>query len=107
MTPTSATRALLVVMIAVAGVGALDAGRAGSWDQVVIFTALLVGLAALLVRTSLRRPLVPIRADLVRWMGRRAAVSGEGVGAVADRAVAAYRSGLTGEECDHRGDDAA
>jgi hypothetical protein len=76
-------------------VGGLDAGRSGAWDLVAIFAALVVGLVALLARTSLQRPLVPLRADLVRWMGQRAAISGEPTGAVADRAVAAYRAGLT------------
>jgi hypothetical protein len=95
MAPTTATRMLLAVMIGIGAVGSLDAGRAGAWDLVAIFGALMVGLAVLLARTSLHRPLVPVRADLVRWMGRRAAVAGEPTSAVADRAVAAYRAGLT------------
>ena len=95
MTPTAAVRTVLAVMLAIAGIGGLDAARSGSWDLVAIFGALAVGLLWMLLRTSIRRPLVPVRADLVRWMARRAAVSGEATSAVADRAVAAYRSGLT------------
>ena len=98
MAPTAAIRTMLAVMVAVAAVGGLDSARARSWDLVAIFGALIVGLLWLLLRTSVRRPLVPMRADLVRWISRRAAVSGETPSAVVDRALAAYRSGLTGED---------
>jgi len=97
MTPTTAVRMVLSVMALVAAIGGVDAARAGSLDLAAIFGVLVLGLLWMLVRTSVRRPLVPVRADLVRWMARRAAVSGEATSAVADRAVAAYRSGLTEE----------
>jgi hypothetical protein len=95
MGPTVFTRTTLMVLIVIAIVGAVDAGGSDEWDLVVIFGALLIGLVFLLARTALSRPLVPIRGDLVRWLAARANVNGERVGHVADRAVAAYRDGLT------------
>jgi hypothetical protein len=102
MAPTAAVRTLVAVLMGIGVVGGLDAARSGAWDLVAIFGAIVVGLAVLLARTSRHRPLVPMRADLVRWMARRAAVGGETTSAVADRAVAAYRAGLTdGDEVAH------
>ena len=40
---------------------------------------------------------VPLRRDLVTWLRRRAATTGEPLEAVADRAVAAYRRRLDPE----------
>ena len=101
MKPTLATRTVLAVMVAGAMVGGVAAGLDDEWDLAVVFALLGVLAAALLARTSTRRPLVPIRADLVRWMSARAAVEGDLTERVADRAVAAYRDGLAGRETDH------
>jgi hypothetical protein len=98
MTPTMFTRTTMVVMIAVALVGAFGAARSGSWDLAGVFVALVALTMLLLLRTSAVRPLVPVRADLVRWLARRSAQSGERPQDLADRAIAAYRSGLVGEE---------
>lgn len=98
MTPTFATRMTFAVMIAVATVGAVAAGLDDHWGLAVIFAVLAVLAAVLLVRTSVRRPLVPIRADLVRWLNARAAVNGDRMEQQADRAIAAYRDGLAGQE---------
>ena len=98
--PTLVTRMTFAVMIAIAAVGVLAAGLEGDWDLAVVFAVLCVLAAILLVRTSTRRPLVPIRADLVRWMSARAAVDGDRTERLADRAIAAYRDGLTGREND-------
>lgn len=100
VTPTQLTRMTLAVMVAAAAVGAGAAGLEGDWDLAVIFVALGVLAAVLLARTSTRRPLVPIRADLVRWMSARAALDGDRTERLADRAIAAYRDGLTGQETD-------
>lgn len=97
MAPTVATRTLLAVMLGVGLVGCLDAARADAWDLVVVLGLLVVAVVALLVSVTFGRPLVTARADLVRWIARRAAISGESPGAVVDRALAAYRSGLTGD----------
>jgi len=97
MRPTMFTRSTITVLIVLAVVGAVDAAAGGEWDLTVIFGALVAGLAFLLARTALSRPLVPIRGDLVRWLASRADVLGERPGDVADRAVSAYRDGLTGD----------
>ena len=104
MKPTVFTRTVLVIMAVVAAVGAVDAAAGGSWDLVAIFGFLLVATLVLLVRTTVKRPLVPIRADLYRWLARRAAVSGERTEHLADRAISTYRSGLVGGD-ESSGDD--
>jgi hypothetical protein len=96
MRPTVFTRSTFTVLIVIAIIGAIDAAGSDEWDLVVIFGAVLIGLVFLLARTTVSRPLVPIRGDLVRWLARRADVNGERIADVADRAVAAYRDGLTG-----------
>lgn len=103
MRPTLFTRASIGVLMIVAFVGAVDAAAGDEWDLTVIFTVVILGLGVLLARTSVARPLVPIRGDLVRWLSARAAVHGERVEVVADRAVAAYRDGLTACHADDRG----
>lgn len=96
MKPTMFTRMTLLVMIAVAAVGAVAAVLDDNWDHAVIFVVLAVLAAMLLARVSVRRPLVPIRADLVRWLNLRAGVTGDRPEHLADRAIAAYRDGLAG-----------
>jgi hypothetical protein len=100
------TRSTITVLIVLALVGGVDAAGDDQWDLTVIFGGLIAGLAFLLARTSLSRPLVPIRGDLVRWLASRADVHGERPGDVADRAVAAYRDGLTGSPSPPTGDRA-
>lgn len=102
MRPTMFTRSLIGVLILVCLVGAVDASGDDQWDLTVIFGVVIAGLGLLLFRTVAGRPLVPIRADLVRWLATRAAIHGESPGYVADRAVAAYRDGLVGSQ-DTRG----
>jgi hypothetical protein len=97
-------RMAFAVMIAVTVVGVVAAGLGGDWDLAVIFMVLGVVAMALLARTSGRRPLVPIRADLVRWMNARAAVTGDRTEQLADRAIAAYRDGIAGQEDASRAD---
>lgn len=101
--PTMVTRMTLAVMISIAAVGVLAAGLEDDWDLAVVFVVLGVLAVVLLARTSTRRPLVPIRADLVRWMSARAAVDGDRTERLADRAIAAYRDGLAGREDDPSG----
>jgi hypothetical protein len=48
----------------------------------------------LLLGSAQRRRPVLVRADLGRWMADKAAVSGERIEDVADRALSAYRAGL-------------
>lgn len=98
MRPTMFVRTMLIAMIVLCGVGALDSAWGDEWDLVVVFAAVALLAAVLLARTSVSRVLVPIRSDLVRWMAARAAVTGDRTENLADRAVAAYRDGLTGQE---------
>ena len=91
MTPTLPSAVLVVAALVVASVGAADAGRTGRWDTAAVFGLLVVVLLLLLTRVRGRRPAVPVRRDLVRWLRERSAVTGEPVEALADRALAAYR----------------
>lgn len=104
MRPTLSTRLLLGAMVAASLIGAIDAGRGGQWDLVTLFAVLCVLSLYLLLRTSSLRPLVPIRGDLVRWMASRASVSAERTETLADRAISAYRAGLTGDAGNHHDD---
>lgn len=94
MTPTLPTAVLLLAGVAVATVGAVDAGRADRWDTTAVFGLLVALLLLLLSRVRGRRPEVPLRRDLVQWLRERSAVTGEPVGVLADRAVAAHREEL-------------
>lgn len=95
MTATIATRTVLAAMAIAAAVGAADAAVGGQWDAFALFAAIGVGAVVLMVRTWVGRPLVAVRADLVRWMATEAATADEPTGQVADRAIAAWRAGLT------------
>ena len=57
-------------------------------------------MVVLLFRTLSGRPAVPLRRDLVAWLDERAVSAGEPLERVADRAVSAYRAGLSVESTD-------
>lgn len=97
MSPTLSSRTILALLILTAAVGALDAAVGGQWDLFAVTAVVVVLGLALAALSSWRRPLVPLRADLARWLARYAAEGGEQTAAVADRAVAAYRAGLVGD----------
>ena len=78
-----------------AAVGLVDAATARTADLVAVFAVILVLALATVVRFGQDRTAVPLRGDLARWAAIRAAESGEDVARVVDRAVAAYRAGLT------------
>jgi hypothetical protein len=80
----------------VTGIAAIDAVLGRNWDIVVVGVLALALQAAVLIRFSAHRPAVPLRADLVRWLQDRAAVTGEPLEQMADRAVAFYRAELHG-----------
>lgn len=100
MPATTWSRFVLAALVLVAVVGVADGVRGREWDTTVLFGVLAVTLAGLLAATLLGRPLVAIRADLARWLEGRASVTGDRPGALADRALAAYRAGLVGAEDD-------
>lgn len=92
MTPSHSNISLVVVTAIVAAVGLVDAIVSDESDFVAVFGAMLLLLAALLLRTQTSRVRITLRSDLVSWLRRRSASSGEPMEAIADRAVAAYRA---------------
>ncbi|MFG2447364.1 hypothetical protein ACGFQG_31245 [Nocardia fluminea] len=92
-----ATRWMMVVVGGIAAIGLVDAATGGNGDLAVVFGAIVVLSIAASLRLPGRRRSIRIRGDLVGWLSTRAAESDEPVGRVVDRAVAAYRCGLTGE----------
>lgn len=91
MSPTSTARMLVIGLLVVALIGAVDSAIGDEWDLSVLFALLAAMSAALTVRLEWRRPALPIRRDLVVWLRDRAAVSGEPLTALADRALSSYR----------------
>ena len=91
---------MLTVTVAISVVGAVDAGIGGNWDLAVVFVLIAVLQLLLLLRLARRRPAVPLRADLVRWLLDRASSEGESAQVIADRAVGAYRDDLLGADHD-------
>jgi hypothetical protein len=85
------TAAGLVLALAV---GMVDAGLERSWDQFVLFTV-SAGLAVVLAGAVFgHRPVVSLRHDLMTWLTRRSALTGEPAEHIADRAIATYRAQL-------------
>lgn len=91
-------RVVLLVTLLVAAVGALDAAIGGVWDLFTVFVLVALLQLVLLLRISGRRPAVPLRADLVRWLRDRAEAEGESAERIIDRAVSSYRAGLVGDQ---------
>jgi hypothetical protein len=98
MVATGRMRPLLGIAMTLCVIGAVDSTLDQAWDQLVLFvaTALLIA-AAVVVRHPKRRALT-LREDLVDWLRSRSELTGEPVETLADRAVAAHRAGLTGLE---------
>ena len=92
--PTLAHRLLIALLVVVSTVGAIDAVASRSFDHAVMHGAVLLTAFVLLARSPRGRPLVPVRADLYRWLDRYAAEGGEDVERVLDRAVSSYRDGF-------------
>ena len=95
MSPTLFNRVVVTLMLVVTVVGLVDGAAGRVWDHVALHAAVLVGTLLLLIVTALRRRLVPVRADLYRWLAEYAAEGAEDTDAVLDRALSAYRDGLT------------
>lgn len=92
MEPTLVTRLLLVAILLAAGVGVLDGVVDQSWDHVALFTVTGVLGGVLVLRSSVGRRCVAVRTDLMRWLLLRSELSGERIGAIADRALWRYRA---------------
>lgn len=99
MAPTTLNRAVLLMSSLVLAVGVIDGIVSREWDFLAVFAMALALQLLLLARVSGRRPAVPIRRDLVAWLRNQAALGGEPIDAVADRAISAYRDGFA--DTDH------
>lgn len=104
MTPTFPTLYLLIMTLVVALVGTIDAAISREWDLFVVFVMVDALVVALLARNRGRRPSVPIRGDLVNWLRQRAAITGDSIEALVDRAVASFRQS-TDPDYTHRHSD--
>ena len=90
VSPTGTVRMLVTASVVVLTIGSIDAGLSGQWDLFVLFVIGFSLSVALLFRVESRRPAIPIRRDLVIWLRDRAAVSGESLTTVTDRAIATF-----------------
>lgn len=91
MAPSGVNRLIVAGLALSSGIGTIDAIISHEWDLLVVF-ALTLGLSiALLGRFETGRPEIPVRHDLVAWLRERSSGSGETIGALTDRALAAYR----------------
>jgi hypothetical protein len=90
---------LLLLAAAVLGtaVALVDAVRSGDTDSVVLLSIVLLLLLAVGASLLRVRSAVLLRPDLGTWLRRQADATGEPAGRLADRCVAAYRAGLTGD----------
>ena len=86
------------MVLVAASLGALDAAIGANWDLVVLFGVITIVTVTDVVRATSGRAPIRLRSDLLAWMDRRAAAHGERMEDVADRAVAAYRAGIVGDE---------
>ncbi|MGI9604356.1 MAG: hypothetical protein ACR2QE_20925, partial [Acidimicrobiales bacterium] len=100
MTPNIRSRLLLAATAVVVVVGLADAAASGEWDLFGLLAIIVVLQGLIWLQLSWGRPAVPLRADLVSWLDDRAVAGGESVENVADRAIGAYRAGLTGVDPD-------
>jgi len=95
MAPTTLNRAVLLTTSVVLAVGVVDGIVSREWDFLAVFAIALALQLLLLARLSGRRPAVPIRRDLVGWLRNQAALGGESMETVADRAISAHQAGFT------------
>ncbi len=101
MTPTLRHKVLVVLAALAAVVGLIDAAMASQWDLVAVFALVLLPLVGLIVSLQWGRQAVPLRRDLAVWIRDRAALTGEPMSSVAERAVAAQRAALGEAERSH------
>jgi hypothetical protein len=94
---------LLGMAMLTVAVGLLDALTAGIWDLAAILG--IVGIVLAIVVAGLRadRQSITVRPDLAAWIRRQAAATGEPADRLADRAIAAYLTGLSGPVAGTRG----
>jgi hypothetical protein len=93
---------LQVVALVGVAVALVDAVRDADTDLAILLGAVVLVQLAALVAGARGRSAVALRPDLAGWLRRQASGTGEPVDRLADRCVAAYRAGLTGEPVDRR-----
>ncbi len=98
MIPTPNSALVLTIATLASFVGAIDAGVGDEWDLFAVFALVAALQLVLLAQVRAKRPLVPLRSDLVAWLRNEAALTDEPMEKLADRAVAAYRAGLLGAD---------
>jgi hypothetical protein len=98
MAATGRTRTLLLTAAALCVVGAVDSALDRAWDQVALFIATMLLIAAAAAFRHPDRRALTLRADLATWLKSRSELTGEPMEVLADRAVAAHRAGLMGRE---------
>lgn len=85
----------MVVIVVVAGVGFVDAIVGGQADLAVVFAAIVALSLVAVARSWTHRHRVGLRADLVAWLSRRASERGTTLDDEAERAISAFRAGVT------------
>lgn len=91
------TRLLEVMIALTALVGLLDAIAGEQADLALVFAIALALSLVLVARSAVGRREVAVRRDLAKWLADRAAAEDDITGAIADRALSAYRAGLVGD----------
>ncbi len=92
---TQRNRILLWMSTLLMAIATVDALVAATWDLVLVLGLALIVQLIILLTLRGRRPVVPLRDDLYRWLEERSATTGEPFEFIADRCVAAYRAGLS------------
>ncbi|MGY1708835.1 hypothetical protein ACI8AC_04925 [Geodermatophilus sp. SYSU D00758] len=92
-------RSPILQLVALLGVtvALVDALREADPDLAALLAAVAAVQLAALLTVVRGRVGVPLRPDLATWLRDQSAATGEPRERLADRCVAAYRAGLTGE----------
>ncbi|BCK56067.1 hypothetical protein NWFMUON74_38390 [Nocardia wallacei] len=98
MSTTRRSSWLLTLVVLAAGIGIIDAATARTWDLVAVFGVIMALAVAAASGLPGGRRVLTLRPDLAHWLALRAAAAGEPPDRVADRAIAAYRAGMTDQE---------
>lgn len=88
------TRTLLTTSSAVTTIATVDAAFGRDWDVVTVTALALILQVVALIGLGRRNSKVGLRPDLARWLHDRAAMNGESVEVIADRAVSSFRADL-------------
>ena len=87
---------LLGLAMLTVAVGLLDALVAGIWDLGAILAIVAIVLGVVIAGLRADRQSITVRPDLAAWIRQQAAATGEPPDRLADRAIAAYLTGLSG-----------